>query len=184
MVISRSPKLSCLDKVFYLLHLEFHFLSLDVSFIQLIICTRQFLKRSWRVTLIPNPSLDRYSAARYGEDNFLSSSIFLLASCFSFVLAVARYAFKLTKNYLLNNQIKSVQDLMTNLGLFHTSLVGGHRFVMPPLPLAALVDRCCLVGCGWGASPHHGGDGQDLREFVGAKQRGNAVALPQKSGRR
>ena len=91
MVISRSPKLSCLDKVLHLLHVEFRFLSLDVSFIQLIISTRQFLKRSWRVTFIPNLSLDRYSAARYGEDNFLSSFIFLLASCFSFVLAVARY---------------------------------------------------------------------------------------------
>lgn len=65
----------------------------------------------------PNRSLDRYSANRYGEDNFLSSFIFLLASCFSFVLDVARYAFKLTKNHLLNNQIKSVRDLMTGLGL-------------------------------------------------------------------
>ena len=68
------------------------------------------------MTLIPNPSLDRYSAARYGEDNFLSSSIFLLASCFSFVLAVARYAFALTVNHLLNNLMKFVQDLMTDLG--------------------------------------------------------------------
>ena len=170
--------------VFHLLHVEFRFLSLDVSLIQLIICTRQFLKRSWRVTFIPNRSLERYSAARYGEGNFLSSFIFLLASCFSFVLAVARYAFELTKNYLLNNQIKSVQDLITDLGLFHTSLVGGHRYVMPPLPSAAPVDRCCLVECGWGANPHHGGGGQDLREFAGAKQRGNAVASPQKSERR
>jgi len=40
----------------------------------------------------------------------------LLASCFSFVLAVARYAFELTVNNLLNNLIKSVQDLMTDLG--------------------------------------------------------------------
>ena len=135
------------------------------------------------MTLIPNRSLDRYSAARYGEDNFLSSFIFLLASCLSFVLAVARYAFVLTANNLLNKPIKSVQDLMTDLGLFHTSLVGGHHYVMPPLPAAGLVDRCCLVGCGWGASPHHGGDGQDLREFAGAEQRGNAVASPQKSGK-
>ena len=52
--------------------------------------------------------MDRYSVARYGEDNFLTSFIFLLASCFSFVLDVARYAFKLTKNLLLNNQMKSV----------------------------------------------------------------------------
>ena len=40
--------------------------------------------------LNPNRSLDRYSANRYGEDNFLSSFIFLLASCCSFVLNVAR----------------------------------------------------------------------------------------------
>ena len=33
--------------------------------------------------------MDRYSVARYGEDNFLTSFIFLLASCFSFVLDVA-----------------------------------------------------------------------------------------------
>ena len=67
-------------------------------------------------TIIPNRSLDRYGAIRYGKDNFLSSFIFLLASCYSFVLAVARYAFELTINHLLNNQIKSVQDLMTDLG--------------------------------------------------------------------
>ena len=35
-----------------------------------------------------------------------------------FVLCVARYAIEQTKNKLLNNQIKSVQDLMTDLGLF------------------------------------------------------------------
>ena len=40
--------------------------------------------------LNPNRSLDRYSAKRYGEENFLSSFIFLLASCCSFVLNVAR----------------------------------------------------------------------------------------------
>ncbi len=68
------------------------------------------------ISLNPNRSLDRYSANRYGEYNFLPSFIFLLASCFLFVLAVARYAFKLTKNHLLNNQIKSVQNLMTDLG--------------------------------------------------------------------
>ena len=33
------------------------------------------------------------------------------------MLAVARYAFELTTNNLLNNQIKSVQELMTDLGL-------------------------------------------------------------------
>ena len=32
-------------------------------------------------TLNPNRSLDRYSAIRYREDNFLPSSIFLLADC-------------------------------------------------------------------------------------------------------
>ena len=34
-----------------------------------------------------------------------------------FVLDVARYAFELTNNHLLNNLTKSVQDLMTDLGL-------------------------------------------------------------------
>ena len=66
--------------------------------------------------LNPNRSLDRYSAIRYREDNFLSSSIFLLASCFLFVLDVARYAFELTTNHLLNDPMKTVQNLMTNLG--------------------------------------------------------------------
>ena len=46
----------------------------------------------------------------------MASFIFLLASCFSFVLAVARYAFEPTKNNLLNNLMKSVQELMTDLG--------------------------------------------------------------------
>jgi len=50
------------------------------------------------------------------EYNFLPSFIFLLASCFSFVLDVARYAIEQTRNKLLNNQIKSVQKLMTDLG--------------------------------------------------------------------
>ena len=67
--------------------------------------------------LNPNRSLDRYSVDPYEEDNFLSSFIFLLASCFSFVLDVARYAFELTTNHLLNNQIKSVQELNNRLGL-------------------------------------------------------------------
>ena len=66
--------------------------------------------------IIPNRSLDRYSADPYEEDNFLSSFIFLLASCLSFVLDVARYTFELTTNNLLNHQIKSVQDLMTDWG--------------------------------------------------------------------
>ena len=39
----------------------------------------------------PNQSLDRYSTIRYREDNFLSSFIPLVGSCFSFVLDVARY---------------------------------------------------------------------------------------------
>ena len=66
--------------------------------------------------LNPNRSSERYGEERYGENNFLSSFIFLLASCFSFVLDVARYVFKQTKNHLLNNQIKSAQDLTTDLG--------------------------------------------------------------------
>ena len=71
----------------------------------------------------PNRLLDCYSTVRNWKDNFLSSFIFLLASCFSFVLAVARYAFEPTVNNLLNNLMKSVQDLMTDwvlLQLFST----------------------------------------------------------------
>ena len=48
--------------------------------------------------------------------NFLSSFIFLLASCFSLVLAVASYACELMVNNLLNNLMKFVQNLMTDLG--------------------------------------------------------------------
>ena len=70
-----------------------------------------------RSCINPNRSLDRYCAICYIEYNFLPSFIFLLASCFSFVLAVARYAFELTENNLLNNPMKSVQNLMTDLGL-------------------------------------------------------------------
>ena len=62
-----------------------------------------------------NRSLDR--SFRYGEDHFLSSFIFLLASSFLFVLDVARYSFELTTNNLLNDPLKSVQDLMTDWGL-------------------------------------------------------------------
>ena len=65
----------------------------------------------------PNRSLDPYSAIRYKENYFLPSFIFLLAFCFLFVLDVARYAFELTNNHLLNNLMKSVQDLTTDLGL-------------------------------------------------------------------
>jgi len=49
----------------------------------------------------------------------------LLASCFSVVLDVARYAIEQTRNKLLNNQIKSVQDLMTDLGSTRTEAVLG-----------------------------------------------------------
>ena len=66
--------------------------------------------------LNPNRSLDRYSVAHYGEDNFLSSFIFSLASCCSFVLDVARYGFGLTNNHRLNNPLKSVRELMTEWG--------------------------------------------------------------------
>ena len=71
--------------------------------------------------IIPNRSLDRYSAARYGKDNFLSSFILLLASCFSLdfilrFLAIARYAFEQTVNNLLHNLMKYIQNLMTDLG--------------------------------------------------------------------
>ena len=73
--------------------------------------------------IIPNRSLDRYCAICYIEYNFLPSFIFLLASCCSFVLDVARYAFELTINHLLNNLMKSVQDLMTDWGLFSAERV-------------------------------------------------------------
>ena len=74
-------------------------------------------EKIYSLPIIPNWSLDRYGTNRHWKDNFLSSFIFLLASCFSFVLDVARYAFEQTTNHLLNNQIKSVQNLMTDLGL-------------------------------------------------------------------
>ncbi|WP_428829835.1 cysteine peptidase family C39 domain-containing protein [Ihuprevotella massiliensis] len=67
------------------------------------------------LTINPNRSLDRNSTNRYRKDRVLLSFICLLASCFSFVLDVVRYAFELTVNHLLNNPIKSVQDLMTDL---------------------------------------------------------------------
>ena len=92
-------------------------------------CAHAVIGRSWpynqedKRVFNPNWLLDRYSADGYGEGNFLSSFIFLLASCFLFVLVVARYAFELTVNHLLNNLMKSVQDLMTDLGL-GTSLLG------------------------------------------------------------
>ena len=43
------------------------------------------------VSLNPNRSLDSKSTTGNGEDYFLTSLVFLLASCLSFVLAVARY---------------------------------------------------------------------------------------------
>ncbi len=64
----------------------------------------------------PNRALYRYCANCYREYNFLASFIFLLASCFSFVLDVSRYAIEQTRNKLLNHQIKSVQNLMTDFG--------------------------------------------------------------------
>ena len=56
------------------------------------------------------------SAERYGEDNFLTSFICLLASCFLLFLGVACHAFKLTTNRQLNHPMKSVLGLMTNWG--------------------------------------------------------------------
>lgn len=68
-------------------------------------------------TLIPKPQsvVRLYNASGNGKDDFLSSSISLLASCCLFVLDVARYAFELTTNHLLN-PMKNVQDIMTDLG--------------------------------------------------------------------
>ena len=85
--------------------------------------TRIVLRAKGIICIVPNRSLDHYSANRCGYDNFLASFIILLPSCSSFVLDVARYAFKLTKNHLLNNQTESVQDLMTDLGLWVTSFI-------------------------------------------------------------
>ena len=68
-----------------------------------------------RRNLNPNRSLDRKSVTGNGKDYVLPSFISLLASCFSLVLDVA---------HLLNNQIKSVQDLMTDLGLICLATCG------------------------------------------------------------
>ena len=76
----------------------------------------------------PNRSLDRYSEVCYGEDNFLSSFILLLASCFLLVLTVARYAFEQTVNNLLNHLMKSVQGLMSDLGLIQISFGERSKF--------------------------------------------------------
>ena len=64
----------------------------------------------------PNLLLERCNAVCYGKNNFLSSFILLLASCFSFVLTIVRYAFALMVNHLLNTLMKSVQNLMTDWG--------------------------------------------------------------------
>lgn len=45
-----------------------------------------------------------------------SSFVCLSASCLSYSLDVARYAFKDKTGKMLNNQIKSVQALMADLG--------------------------------------------------------------------
>ncbi len=47
---------------------------------------------------------------------FCSSFVCLSASCLSYSLDVARYAFKNKTGNMLNNQIKSVQALMADLG--------------------------------------------------------------------
>ena len=64
-------------------------------------------------SLNPNRSLDRYSAERNGEDNFLSSFIFLLASYLSLVLDIVHYAFELSVCRFLYNRIKSVEKVST-----------------------------------------------------------------------
>ena len=64
-------------------------------------------------SLNPNRSLDRYSAERNGEDNFLSSFIFLLASSLSLVLDIVHYAFELLVCCFLYNRIKSVEKVST-----------------------------------------------------------------------
>lgn len=51
------------------------------------------------------------------EDGRLSSFFFWLAAYCSFVLDIDSYAFELTTNHLLNNQISSVQYLMTDWGV-------------------------------------------------------------------
>lgn len=72
--------------------------------------------------IIPNRSLDGYSAARYKGDSFLSSFILWVASCSPFVLDVVRYALELTTKHLLNHPMKSIQALMTDLELSKAKL--------------------------------------------------------------
>ena len=75
-----------------------------------------------RSLIISNRSLDRKNAIGNEKPYFLSSFIFLLASCFSFVFAVVRYAFELTINHLLNHLMKSAQNLMADWGLRTTMI--------------------------------------------------------------
>lgn len=63
--------------------------------------------------LSPNRSLERYKATCNWTDNFLSSSIFLLHLVSRSRRSPLRH--RQTRNKLLNHQIKSVQDLTTNL---------------------------------------------------------------------
>ena len=63
--------------------------------------------------LNPNRSLERYNATCIWTDNFLSSSIFLLHLVSRSRRSPLRH--RQTRNKLLNHQIKSVQDLTTNL---------------------------------------------------------------------
>ena len=88
-------------------------------------------------TLIPNRSLDSYSAIRYREDDFLPSFIFLQASCFSFILEVVRYTFELTTNHLLNNPMKSIQDQMTDWDLINLPPLITHSY-----PLSQTKEEC------------------------------------------
>ena len=90
-------------------------LCIDADFFALFFYSCQRGNSSSLPTLIQNRSLDRYSAIRYREDNFLPSIIFLQTSCFSFILDVIRYTFEHTTNHLLNNPMKSIQDQMTDL---------------------------------------------------------------------
>ena len=66
------------------------------------------------VCLTPNRSLDRKSTTGNGEDYFLTSFVF----CWHLVFRSRRSPLhqRLTINNLLNKPIKSVQDLMTDLG--------------------------------------------------------------------
>ena len=50
---------------------------------------------------------------------FCPSFVGLSASCLSYSLGVARYAFRIRPGNMLNNQTKSVQALTTDLGLRH-----------------------------------------------------------------